>query len=99
MSESTLQRNKTWSSKRSSLFNKKDFVAAEKFWSPNYIQPVFGEALPSLMMSHQEICAPRGPWRERPRREQHDDRTNSRLDGWSRSTLTIFGLRRQSRGS
>jgi predicted SnoaL-like aldol condensation-catalyzing enzyme len=39
MSESTLQRNKTFVLEAfETLFNKKDFVAAEKFWSPNYIQ-------------------------------------------------------------
>ena len=39
LSESTLQRNKTFVLEAfETLFNKKDFVAAEKFWSPNYIQ-------------------------------------------------------------
>src|ERR1700680_1075593 len=39
MSESTLQRNKTFVLEAfETLFNRKDFVAAEKFWSPNYIQ-------------------------------------------------------------
>ena len=39
MSESTLQRNKAIVLEAfETLFNKKDFVAAEKFWSPNYIQ-------------------------------------------------------------
>jgi predicted SnoaL-like aldol condensation-catalyzing enzyme len=39
MSESTPQRNKTFVLEAfETLFNKKDFVAAEKFWSPNYIQ-------------------------------------------------------------
>src|ERR1700747_3855946 len=39
MSESTTQRNKAFVLEAfETLFNKKDFVAAEKFWSPNYIQ-------------------------------------------------------------
>src|ERR1700757_363652 len=39
MSESTTQRNKAFVLEAFEiLFNKKDFVAAEKFWSPNYIQ-------------------------------------------------------------
>src|ERR1700752_922958 len=39
MSESTTQRNKPFVLEAfETLFNKKDFVAAEKFWSPNYIQ-------------------------------------------------------------
>jgi predicted SnoaL-like aldol condensation-catalyzing enzyme len=39
MSDSTLQRNKTFVLDAfETLFNRKDFVAAEKFWSPNYIQ-------------------------------------------------------------
>jgi predicted SnoaL-like aldol condensation-catalyzing enzyme len=39
MSESALQRNKTLVLEAfETLFNKKDFVAAEKFWSSNYIQ-------------------------------------------------------------
>jgi predicted SnoaL-like aldol condensation-catalyzing enzyme len=39
MSESTAQRNKAFVLEAfDTLFNKKDFVAAEKFWSPNYIQ-------------------------------------------------------------
>jgi predicted SnoaL-like aldol condensation-catalyzing enzyme len=39
MSESALQRNKKFVLEAfDTLFNKKDFVAAEKFWSPNYIQ-------------------------------------------------------------
>src|SRR5712691_9733662 len=39
MSESTLQRNKKFVLEAfETLFNRKDFVAAEKFWSPNYIQ-------------------------------------------------------------
>jgi predicted SnoaL-like aldol condensation-catalyzing enzyme len=39
MSESTLERNKTFVLEAfEALFNKKDFVAAEKFWSSDYIQ-------------------------------------------------------------
>jgi predicted SnoaL-like aldol condensation-catalyzing enzyme len=39
MSESTLQRNKTFVLEAfETLFNRKDFVAAEKFWSTNYVQ-------------------------------------------------------------
>jgi len=39
MSESTAQRNKAFVLEAfETLFNRKDFVAAEKFWSPNYIQ-------------------------------------------------------------
>ena len=39
MSESIAQRNKTFVLEAfETLFNRKDFVAAEKFWSPNYIQ-------------------------------------------------------------
>jgi predicted SnoaL-like aldol condensation-catalyzing enzyme len=39
MCESTLQRNKKFVLEAfDTLFNRKDFVAAEKFWSPNYIQ-------------------------------------------------------------
>ena len=39
MSESALQRNKTFVLEAfETLFNKKDLVAAEKFWSSNYIQ-------------------------------------------------------------
>jgi predicted SnoaL-like aldol condensation-catalyzing enzyme len=39
MSESGLKKNKTFVLEAfETLFNKKDFVAAEKFWSPNYIQ-------------------------------------------------------------
>ena len=39
MSEFTPQRNKAFVLEAfDTLFNKKDFVAAEKFWSPNYIQ-------------------------------------------------------------
>ena len=39
MSESTTQRNKAFVLEGfETLFNKKDFVAAEKFWSSNYIQ-------------------------------------------------------------
>src|SRR3981081_2894371 len=39
MSESTIQRNKAFVLEAfETLFNKKDFVAAEKFWSSNYIQ-------------------------------------------------------------
>ena len=39
MSESTPQRNKAFVLEAfEALFNRKDFVAAEKFWSPNYIQ-------------------------------------------------------------
>src|SRR5580692_4160625 len=39
MSESTLQRNKTFVLEAfETLFNRKDFVAAENFWSPDYIQ-------------------------------------------------------------
>ena len=39
MSESTPQRNKAFVLEAfETLFNRKDFVAAEKFWSPNYIQ-------------------------------------------------------------
>jgi len=39
MSESTLQRNKTFVLEAfETLFNKKDVVAAERFWSLNYIQ-------------------------------------------------------------
>jgi predicted SnoaL-like aldol condensation-catalyzing enzyme len=37
MSESTLQRNERFVlAAFETLFNRKDFVAAEKFWSPNY---------------------------------------------------------------
>jgi len=39
MSESATQRNKAFVLEAfETLFNRKDFVAAEKFWSPNYIQ-------------------------------------------------------------
>ena len=39
MSESTAQRNKAFVLEAfETLFNRKDFVAAGKFWSPNYIQ-------------------------------------------------------------
>ena len=39
MYESTSQRNKALVLEAfETLFNKKDFVAAEKFWSPKYIQ-------------------------------------------------------------
>ena len=39
MSESTSQRNKAFVLEAfETLFNRKDLVAAEKFWSPNYIQ-------------------------------------------------------------
>ena len=39
MSESTPERNKAFVLEAfETLFNRKDFVAAEKFWSPNYIQ-------------------------------------------------------------
>ena len=39
MDESTPQRNKAFVLEAfETLFNKKDFVAAEKFWSSNYIQ-------------------------------------------------------------
>ena len=39
MSESSAQRNKAFVLEAfETLFNKKDIVAAEKFWSPNYIQ-------------------------------------------------------------
>src|ERR1700726_477820 len=39
MSESTTQRDKAFVLEAfETLFNKKDFVAAEKFWSSNYIQ-------------------------------------------------------------
>ena len=39
MSESTTQRNKAFVLEAfETLFNRKDFVAAEKFWSPNYMQ-------------------------------------------------------------
>jgi predicted SnoaL-like aldol condensation-catalyzing enzyme len=39
LSDSTLQRNKAFVLEAfETLFNRKDFVAAEKFWSPNYIQ-------------------------------------------------------------
>ena len=39
MSEFTPQRNKTFVLEAfETLFNKKDFAAAEKFWSSNYIQ-------------------------------------------------------------
>src|SRR5258708_19924243 len=39
MREFTPQRNKAFVLEAfDTLFNKKDFVAAEKFWSPNYIQ-------------------------------------------------------------
>ena len=39
MSESTPQRNKKFVLDAfETLFNKKDFVAAERFWSPTYIQ-------------------------------------------------------------
>ena len=39
MNESTAQRNKAFVLEAfDTLFNRKDFVAAEKFWSPNYIQ-------------------------------------------------------------
>ena len=39
MGESTLQRNKRFVLEAfETLFNRKDFVAAEKFWAPNYIQ-------------------------------------------------------------
>src|SRR5258708_6584972 len=39
MSESTTQRNKAFVLEAfETLFNRKDFVAAEKFWSSNYIQ-------------------------------------------------------------
>ena len=39
MSGSTLQRNKAFVLEAfETLFNRKDFAAAEKFWSPNYIQ-------------------------------------------------------------
>ena len=39
VSESTPQRNKALVLEAfETLFNRKDFVAAEKFWSPNYIQ-------------------------------------------------------------
>jgi predicted SnoaL-like aldol condensation-catalyzing enzyme len=39
MSESTPHRNKTFVLEAfETLFNRKDFVAAEKFWSSNYIQ-------------------------------------------------------------
>ena len=39
MSESTLQRNKKFVLEAfETLFNRKDFVAAEKFWSAHYIQ-------------------------------------------------------------
>jgi predicted SnoaL-like aldol condensation-catalyzing enzyme len=39
MRESTVQRNKAFVLKAfETLFNRKDFVAAEKFWSSNYIQ-------------------------------------------------------------
>ena len=39
MSESTAQRNKAFVLEAfETLLNRKDFVAAEKFWSPNYIQ-------------------------------------------------------------
>jgi predicted SnoaL-like aldol condensation-catalyzing enzyme len=39
MSESTAQRNKAFVLEAfETMFNRKDFAAAEKFWSPNYIQ-------------------------------------------------------------
>ena len=39
MNQSTTQRNKAFVLEAfDTLFNKKDFVAAEKFWSSNYIQ-------------------------------------------------------------
>ena len=39
MSESTTQRNKTFVLEAfETLFNKRDYVAAERFWSPKYIQ-------------------------------------------------------------
>jgi predicted SnoaL-like aldol condensation-catalyzing enzyme len=39
MSESTFQRNKRFVLEAfETLFNRKDFVATKKFWSPNYIQ-------------------------------------------------------------
>ena len=39
MNQSTTRRNKAFVLEAfDTLFNKKDFVAAEKFWSPNYIQ-------------------------------------------------------------
>jgi predicted SnoaL-like aldol condensation-catalyzing enzyme len=39
VSESTLQQTKKFVLEAfTTLFNRKDFVAAEKFWSPNYIQ-------------------------------------------------------------
>jgi predicted SnoaL-like aldol condensation-catalyzing enzyme len=39
MSESTPQRNKAFVLEAfETLFNRKDFVVAEKFWSSNYIQ-------------------------------------------------------------
>jgi predicted SnoaL-like aldol condensation-catalyzing enzyme len=39
MNESTPQRNKAFVLEAfETLFNKKDFVAAERFWSPSYIQ-------------------------------------------------------------
>jgi hypothetical protein len=39
MSDSTAQRNKAFVLEAfETLFNRKDFVAAEKFWSSNYIQ-------------------------------------------------------------
>jgi predicted SnoaL-like aldol condensation-catalyzing enzyme len=39
MSESALQRNKAFVLQAfETLFNRKDLAAAEKFWSPNYIQ-------------------------------------------------------------
>jgi predicted SnoaL-like aldol condensation-catalyzing enzyme len=39
VSESTAQRNKAFVLEAfETLFNRKDFVTAEKFWSPNYIQ-------------------------------------------------------------
>jgi predicted SnoaL-like aldol condensation-catalyzing enzyme len=39
MSESTAQRNKAFVLEAfETLFNRKEFVVAEKFWSPNYVQ-------------------------------------------------------------
>ena len=39
MSNSTPERNKTFVLEAfETLFNKRDYVAAERFWSPNYIQ-------------------------------------------------------------
>ena len=92
MSNSSPERNKTFVLEAfETLFNKRDYVAAERFWSPNYIQhsahiPPGREGLFNLVRSVPETLHYENQTHHRRRRLRHSawplygDGTARRLD-------------------